>query len=165
MNNRFLYSLFTFFISIELLILIVSFILWILNLNYVYVKVAEFLYTNKNLEYTVIQFALPIGLFGLSFKQFASLLQPDSDLKKFYQWDDYQKLKLTYYIGLTWNALFLIVAFLNAVIFPEMALNIKGLIYSATGLSSIFSSSSIILAGQKLKETLELNKENNKPST
>jgi len=143
---------------------LICFGLWISNLDSFYSSISETIFKKNELDDIAKQIAIPFAFIGISFSQFKYILQPDTDLKEFYNWDDYIKLKDTYITGLIWNAIPVVITLILIFIFPNIGHKTKGFLYVSTILASAFSTVTIIFARQKLKEIIEKNKKENKPS-
>lgn len=165
MKNRFVYFIIAFVISFEFLILLIGLLLWIFNINFIYVRVSEVLLKNSDLKDIVIQIGIPLAVLGLSFSQYSHILQPKISLKKFYSWPQYQELKDTFITGLIWNFLSVLMSLIVVFLLPNSTHSTKGALYLIPLVTSAFSTLTIIFARQRLKETIELSKDENEPST
>lgn len=165
MKNRLIYFIIAFVISYEFLILLIGVLLWVFNINFIYIRVSEVLLKNSDLKDVVIQIGIPITILGLSFSQYSHILQPKINLKKFYSWPQYYELKDTFITGLIWNFIGVLMALIVVFLLPNAKHSIKGALYFIPLVTSAFSTLTLIMARQNLKETIELSKDENEPST
>jgi hypothetical protein len=165
MIKRFLYFIVAFFFSVEFLIILIGLLLWFLNFDSTYAKISQVIFKSNDLSDIAVQIGIPITILGVSFSQFKYILQPDINLKIFYSWSDYIKLKDTFITGLIWNFLALLMSLIVVFILPNSNNEVKGALYVIPLISSIYSTLTIIFARQKLKEIIEKNKSDNTPST
>lgn len=161
MKSRIKNCLLAFLVSLEFVCILVCTILLIINVDSIYTRASEIIFNKFELSDIAIQIGIPLALLGLSYRQYHHILQPEMDLKEFYNWPDYVKLKDTFIVGLIWNAIPIVTALSIIFIFPHTKDLIKGFLYVAPLLASAISTITILFASQRIKEIVEKNKQNN----
>lgn len=158
--TRIIYILKSIFLSIESIIFIIPMVLWYFNIEFIFNKISILFFETIDIDHVIFQFAIPITMISLSYAQLNNLLQPETDLKSFYNWGDYIKLKDTFIAGLIWNFVCIIVTISILLYKEDLSSRLIGALYVSSCLSSIYSTISLIFAKQRIKEILELNKKN-----
>lgn len=135
-------------------------VLWYFDTEFIFSKVSIIFFETDDIQHVIFQFAIPITMISLSYTQLNNLLQPETDLKSFYNWGDYIKLKDTYIAGLIWNFICIVMTITILLFNEDLSSRLIGALYVSSCLSSIYSTISIIFAKQRIKEILELNRKN-----
>ena len=141
------------FISLEFLITIVLYILYFLRIVK-FDEIGYFLF-HDNVIVMGITILLPIALFcgALNFQKV--LLQPEENNKILYNWPDYEKFKITTYVGIIFCILPIIPAFISWVRFSYYCMYDVGFYYILLTTISFISVAELYAAQYEIKRILQ----------
>lgn len=141
-----------FFLSIEI-ILVAAAILTFLIFPKIFGSLTHFLESNQLMRHT---FYVPVACFAYSIRVFGELVQPDHKAyNQLVQWEGYQELKDTTYIGIFFILSGLLITSYLSFIETDLSHNVVGILIIIGYLLTSISTLSIFAAQYKLPEILE----------
>ena len=158
MMNRLFNIIKSVIISVESIIVVFVMSLWLLDKELFFIKISKLFFGSFDIEHIMFQFAIPLTMISISYKQRNSFLQPDIDLRYFYKWKDYNKLKDTLISAFIWNSFCILITGTILIYNNVFSNKLIGALYVSFCFASIYSTTSLIFARQRIKEIIEINK-------
>jgi hypothetical protein len=152
-KNSFINILQSIFISLEFLATIVLYILYFLRIIE-FNKIGYFLFNNNEIVMGVT-IIFPITLFCGSLKFQKVLLQPEDNNKILYNWPDYDKFKVTTYVGIIFCILPIIPTFISWANFSYYCTYDVGFYYVLLTAISFISVAGLYASQYEIKRILQ----------
>ncbi|MEX0661348.1 MAG: hypothetical protein WEA58_15605 [Balneolaceae bacterium] len=152
--ERLKHILVNFFISPELIGTLLLYLVYLVN-SQPFIWIADKLLENELLIYAPIA---PAALLSFSVVNMRKILSPNISKKKvYYQWECYQQVKDTTYLGVFFLLIGLIMSVLPLIIGVEYLKGLSGLLLLTAYSICLITSATMLFASQSVEEILEAN--------